>query len=315
MTIHQDKELGFENIAVVVLAHNRTSHLNTVLASLEISEGFDFCSLVFACDRPTLEVRSIVHDFSHARKTILVNERSPISIAQAINRNLFNGLNEAFRNTTTQIVMVLEDDIVVSPDFLVFTIEIFQKYSKKSNFRGLNLFSKMECDARAANQYVIGNFGLGWGWAINRTTFEKFLTFWNGEEDNHWDFLVEPFCRTGFIVNPFRSRIKNIGMDETASHTSGESAKKLAAEIEQSFNSNILLRDTVILTDERFSWATDYFQRKRSNRLLWFLILLLARMRFWLYGSGTGKKRVTIKFYSLIKFAYEKIGNFYKTRV
>jgi hypothetical protein len=297
------EKLDYENISVVVLAHNRTSHLLSVLSSLEVSYGFHSCKLIFACDRPSRQVQSIVQGFSHPNKVVLINEKAPLTVAQAINMNLFEGLSQAFGDTTTQIVIVLEDDIVVSPDSILFTLEIFQKFSTNSYFRGLNLFSRIVPDVPNSNRYVIGNFGLGWGWAISRTTFEKFRTFWHGREDNHWDFIIEPFCRTGFVVNPIKSRIMNIGMDDTATHTRDKDAVELSLEISRSFQGNCSrsIAEIFGLSTREFLWKNEYYQFRVKNRSSWIALLLINNLIFAIFKSETGKNRATMALFNRLR--------------
>lgn len=290
-----------ENTSILVLTHRRTKHLTKVLQGLKDASGVENGKVIFSCDRPSNEVLRICENFNHPNQSIIVHEDIPQSSAQAINRSLFRGLQYAFTINKSSLVVVVEDDILLSKDFLSFTLHVFRSYASKNGFRGVNLFSRSKSNLQLGNSYVIGNYGLGWGWAINSNTFQKFQNFWQGDENNHWDFIVEPYCRTGFVINPFFSRVQNIGMDETATHAIGANAKKETSEMYASSQFLVIDNQPYKLTDEVFTWNSDYYQKRKTKLVSWNVILLVARLIFFLYGYKTGHTRLSIYLYAKLK--------------
>jgi hypothetical protein len=308
MTPHINLRYAPENTTIIVLTHKRTSHLLKVLDNLAAATDTDKCTLVFSCDRPSKEVLSIANGFIHPKKKVIVHEDLPLSSAHAINRSLYRAMLEAFKSRDCSLVVVLEDDILVSRDFLAFTLTVFENHEFRDSFRGLNLFSRMVSNLSLSNSYVIGNYGLGWGWAINARIFRKFQEFWYGNEDNHWDFIVEPYCRTGYVVNSFFSRVETIGMDMTATHTSDHQSKLLANEMSLSYKCLTSSRGIPKLTQETFFWNKDYYQRRKSNFFFWLITVVIARIIFLFFRNGTGTNRITIYIYSHFKKMYRFCG-------
>lgn len=297
-----------ENTSILVLTHRRTKHLTKVLQGLKDASGVENGKVIFSCDRPSNEVLRICENFNHPNQSIIVHEDIPQSSAQAINRSLFRGLQYAFTINKSSLVVVVEDDILLSKDFLSFTLHVFRSYASKNGFRGVNLFSRSKSNLQLGNSYVIGNYGLGWGWAINSNTFQKFQNFWQGDENNHWDFIVEPYCRTGFVINPFFSRVQNIGMDETATHAIGANAKKETSEMYASSQFLVIDNQPYKLTDEVFTWNSDYYQKRKTKLVSWNVILLVARLIFFLYGDKTGHTRLSIYLYAKLKRMLQFFG-------
>lgn len=221
--------------SILILCHRRTTHLEMVLAALESCAGVDGFTIVFVVQDPAEPVLQVIGKFSLASKLLEIDGSSYISSAQAINGNLFTGLDFCFNQLKTSFVVVLEDDIVLSKDALLYFDAVIGLEGNKSGFRGVNAFSETIPPPSLENSFVRTNYGLGWGWAINLRLYSKIVKFWHGTEDNHWDFIFEPYLRTGYVINPLRSRVLNIGFDESATHTSGN--KDLGIRMSSSFSS------------------------------------------------------------------------------
>jgi len=210
--------------SILILCHRRTKHLKAVLKALESCDGAADFTTVFVVQDPTEPVLQIIREFSLVSRILTSDGSIYNSSAQAINGNLFLGLDFCFNQLKSSYVVVLEDDIVLSKDALIYFNSVIEFHGKNAAFRGVNAFSETIPPPSLQNSFVRTNYGLGWGWAINSKLYSKTLKFWNGKEDNHWDFIFEPYLRTGYVINPLRSRVLNIGFDESATHTSGNEA-------------------------------------------------------------------------------------------
>jgi GR25 family glycosyltransferase involved in LPS biosynthesis len=115
---------------------------------------------------------------------------------------------------------VIEDDIVVSSDIIKFMSECLKSFGQESRFRGVMAYSIINSTHFSKGDVVKVNFGIGFGWLITDAIYRDLLEFWTGNEHTHWDYWIEPYLRTGFIVAPIYSRVRNIGFDATASHSS-----------------------------------------------------------------------------------------------
>ena len=244
------------NQAILVICYRRTTHLIRVLEALANSQSIENYKTVFVVQDPIEPVLQIARSFPYEYEILTTESPSYYSAAQSINSNLFTGLRHCFKDLNSEFVSVLEDDIVLSADALMFFESVMAAEAGHSGFRGVNGFSEMIAPSSSSVNYVRVNHGLGWGWAINQRTFSQLCKFWSGTEDNHWDFILESFVRTGYVVNPIQSRVMNIGFDETATHTSGDT--DLGRSIQASFLSNqTSLPDSFLEIDIDFFWRGE----------------------------------------------------------
>lgn len=64
------------------------------------------------------------------------------SVAYKINQNVREGLQTAFKEKNSDYVVVIEDDVLLGYDFLVFCEEMHERYKSHAKFRGINAFAK-----------------------------------------------------------------------------------------------------------------------------------------------------------------------------
>lgn len=252
--------------AIVILCHRRTRHLEEVIEALQMCEEVEDYFTVFVVQDPIKSVIDIINKYPLKKIVLNIDGSNYASGAQAINGNLFAGLEFCFSKIRASFAIVLEDDIVLAPDALVYFRSAIRFHRANSAFRGVNAFSETIASPALRDAYVRTNYGFGWGWAIHLESYLRIRRFWKGTEDNHWDFILEPYLRTGFVINPIRSRIINIGFDVSATHTSGN--QELGTKILESFNSSLLeprQRDWEAKSD--FIWMGNSLNYSNLNTL------------------------------------------------
>jgi hypothetical protein len=267
-------------------------HLAKVIAALEKAYLVDSFSVLFVVQDPIDSVLGIIESSDIQNKiTLEIDGANYSTSAQAINGNLAKGLKYAFGKLSADLVVVLEDDIVISRDALCFYRQATQMYSGDKKFRGVNGFSREVTLPNYQNGYLRLNFGLAWGWAIPKRTYKRIIRFWNGTEDNHWDFILEPYMRTGFVVNPYRSRILNIGFDESATHTSGDGG--LGSDIQKSFEVSVKSH-TCNLTEipNTYNWGSGVVNITKSSKFSSRLVYSLRTLLFVIYVLDRKPKKI-----------------------
>jgi hypothetical protein len=293
-------------IATLLICHSRQEHLAKVLEALNDSDRpLNSPLLIYSQDSPR-QVIDLVTNFHIVNKTIVTSDGFNFkSTKQAINHNMFNGLKYVFDNFDVDACLVLEDDIVVSPDAYSFFIGIFDKFKFEKRFRGVNGFSVEVNPDISSRDYVRVNYGLGWGWAISRKTFNFLCKYWTGLENEHWDFLLEPYIRTGFVVVPIRSRILNIGFDSTATHTKNDF--QLGMRIFDSYKTKVSQKQKEFCeSSASYNWRIDCFRISQASINRKFLIYFIGWLCYLLqrieirYPIITPKYRVLIKRYFTI---------------
>lgn len=278
---------------VVIICHRRTEHLKRVLDSLTKAQGIETWEVTFVAQNPTSEVMEIISSFSSTSSTILIQDldSSQVTVRGAINRNLFAGLYDNFLLKKKDYVVVIEDDVLISPDFLTFVEIMVRKFGHESAFRGVNGLSSYT-GPRLVGDYARFSQGFMWGWATTSSNFRKLLRFWNGNEDAHWDHYIEPYLRTGFVINPVFSKVDNIGFDETASHVSSQDP--IAHLVHQSYCLGLDAPSTYKEErDVNFRVRDDYIYISGLSLLKRLKIRAVMTLSFYIYQAGIKASRIT----------------------
>ena len=291
-------------IDVVVICYKRTTHLQKVLKALSAVKGFNEVSVCFVVQGSNTEVHQIVRDFKSSEKTIIHTQYSAhTNPRRAINSNIHSGLIEIFTKPESEVCLVLEDDVVIMPDSLEFIKSVIRKYQGKRRFRGGNLYSVNDTPQLAGAGFIRVNFGLGQGWFITKETFHKLSKFWDGSEDAHWDYLIEPYVRTGFVIMPYHSRIINIGFDETATHSGSDVAFGQQIRRSAEVSNQESDQDFVEITEHIFKWRRDFIVLSELSLFSTYLLYLLRDIAFQFY-------RIALKKRPRIHYFWRKIRNF-----
>ena len=272
--------------AILILCHARTEHLIKVLESIKLASTVQEWDIVICAQDPTTEVLQIIKNTKLQNLYVEVRslKEKDFSVKKCINSNLFWGMNHIFNVLGKEYVVVLEDDVVISPSFLEYMCYFLTRFQKSRSFRGVNSVSSFVGDQ---NENSFGKYsqGLMWGWGITNRVFQKLEKFWTGEEDAHWDYYLEPFLRTGFVINPMYSQVKNIGFDSTASHT--KDAPELENAINESFRKGLTLKPNKWRESEiDFRMRKDYLHLSRRKLIRNFLVLGGMYMSFTFYFAG-----------------------------
>ncbi len=115
---------------VVVVGFNRPEHLRLTLHHLERCQGFGERATTIVMDGPRStaddlaveQARGVASEFAGRHRTVRIVLRP----ANLRFRNLVDGVTEACRESGE--VIVIEDDVLVSPDFLKFMDQALERY-------------------------------------------------------------------------------------------------------------------------------------------------------------------------------------------
>ena len=291
MILNDPESLIAGKPVLMLLCHERTDHLRRVIESIKVAEGVrDYVTLAII-DGQSPEVLSILS--SDLEPDFILRIENPRgSLARArIARSLRSGLKFAFEAVKSPYVVVLEDDIQVAPTFLQFVEAAHQEFGDDGSYRGVNGFSREVIDQlKPGTPEPVAklNYGLGWGWSITDHIYRKLtrLLTHPRRSEWHWDFAIEPQVRTGYVVNPIVSKVRNLGFDFSATHTSGSAAAQLGSQMEQSYAANPTEppKTSFLITSvgARFSWRQDCVNLASIPRMLRPLLFATTRA---VYGA------------------------------
>lgn len=287
--------------SVILLCHKRTFHLERVIDSLKRAEGIEQWNVVFILQNATEEVYEVIETKKLGTWKIIVNNYLDGSrtIRGAINGNIFKGLREAFVELRSEICLVLEDDVVIGEAFLQFILRSFDEYSSNKYFRGVVGCSLYSAEKNSGH-FIRANFGISPGWAIGKDSYARLLTFWNGQEELHWDYYLEPFFRTGFFVWPLYSQVLNIGYDESGTHAK---SNEWFTELNEASFAKRLVKVSHKLAEAKntsFIWREDFINL--SDKTKW------QRAKIYIQFF------VAFRIYE-ISIRIQKVGHFYSRRI
>ena len=245
-------------------------------------------------------VREFIREIKGFKKIIITESDTNIGLANSI----INGVNQIINKF--QKVIVLEDDLLVSKNFLSYMNQALEFYSNNNLIFSISGYSP-NIEGINENDVYFTNRSSSWGWATwidrwnlvdwNVNDYEKFsndlisknkfnkmgsdMTWMlnkqmNGEI-NSWAirWCFSQFKNNLFTVFPAKSKVLNIGFgSELATHTK-ESNNSYFTLLDESSNTTFNFSNKVNLNDRIISqFVKSYsFKSRLKNKLLNYNIL------------------------------------------
>ena len=246
-----------ENLAPIVLfVYNRPWHTRQTLEALMKNELADESELFIYSDGPKVgassediqkieEVRKIIRKERRCKSVIIIERDQNMGLADSI----ITGVTEIVNRYGK--VIVLEDDLITSSGFLLFLNNSLMYYNESNSVFGISGF---RYPIKSINRVKYNHFFLpiisSWGWGTWKARWDL-IDFSPGlldkvsNEVNHDNFnfvnhnffeilkkqkedLLDSwaiylyssmFLAEGLFVYPKYSLVKNIGFDQSATHT------------------------------------------------------------------------------------------------
>lgn len=206
--------------AILVATYNKTDELRLTLEHIANCQDYLYHQLVIIYHAEVLETSRYVEGLNITNLTRIATDGSSRSKLENINKNRIDGLDYCFEKLGVDYVVAIEDDVLCGYDTLVFCAKMIERYQHKTRFRGVNLGSKEIYEDDRRHQYGLFRYGLfGQGGAITKQVWQriKSLNLLNEISKDGFDYLVEHFYKSGFVVMPRCSRYIDIGWNGTHS--------------------------------------------------------------------------------------------------
>lgn len=203
---------------ILIITYNREDKTKEVLDHLKKSANLEKYELVVVRQEGNDKVKSLIDSIDWINVHHLTTFKKS-TVKQSINYNVHKGVQFCFEILKAKHVVVIEDDILIGYDFLPFCEDIIEKYYLNDKFRAINGFSAEKFKVSELASYGRFRFGVGWGWCLTDRVWRKLRLIWKGEENAHFDAIIEPFMKAGFVVMPMCSRTLNIGWGNQSSHS------------------------------------------------------------------------------------------------
>ena len=333
------------NTAIALFAWNRPSHLGQVLAALSRNQEISELPLFVVVDGPRSadDVPNIqrCHDaataFQHARSTTVIQRRT--------NLGLFDSLTQGISHILLEYdsIIVLEDDIVVSPFFLSYMLQGLSLYRDTPSVASIHGYTPPFSASPPQSFFLPG--ADCWGWATWRHQWKLFryhaesLAFEIRSRklvsrfnlNNNYDYLgmlddraadrnkswaicwyASCFLAGKLTLYPGRSLVSNIGLDGTGQNCSSN-ARDLFTKTDQEPLS--LIAQEPVHSPALFDEYSCYFSS--SNRHRSRLRKVRSTIKHWrrLLLALRSKSKLTLRGpYQTYAYAQKKSGHGYNTK-
>jgi hypothetical protein len=242
------------NTAIVIFAFKRFDHLSETLAHLNKVENISEIPICFFLDgarnshdkEATDKVKLLVDHYAHPLKQIVVQSEN-----FGLRKSVITGLNSVFK--TYDEAIVLEDDICVHPEFLNFHFSCLNTYKKQANIWSNSAYVMPSVAAEfgklVTDPLVLAQRASSWGWSTWKDRWDMAIWdnhvirkhvkkhFWayhltggdkirmlyremKGQSSSWaiiWDY--NHFMNAAYCIYPSSSLVKNIGLDNSGTHS------------------------------------------------------------------------------------------------
>lgn len=203
---------------IAIITFNRPELLIQLLDSLRKLKGVEKYKVFIIQQEGAEEISKIIKQNEDLFVDHIVVSPMQKKIEQKIAENRLCAYRYVFEENEGTAAIVLEEDVVLSPDALVFFEMALSRYSEISNFMGVNFGSVEPPRPNSESEYFLQRFGLhGPASGITMTTWMGIRPHLNSvlEKSGHFDLAFEFFLRQGFMVSPSRSRYRDLGANGT----------------------------------------------------------------------------------------------------
>ena len=194
---------------IALFTYNRAEHTARVLNSLANCARLDECSLHIYCDAPGRTEHAADVEASRA----VVREQAPKFNATVIERDTNFGLARSIVDGVTDLcdrygrVIVLEDDLVLSPSFLDFMLQALDRYADEKNVYQVSGYMFPIDQPNDADAFFLPLITT-WGWATWRRAWEIF----DWDASDALEKLKDPSLRRRFDLQntyPYTVMLEN----------------------------------------------------------------------------------------------------------
>lgn len=211
--------------SIVIICYSRPELLINCIERVLRAKGNEEFSKIIIQQTGNIEVTKVVEKYRAQFDQVIQVDRNGMA-TENISRNRYLAYQVSFEQLQSDYSIVLEDDVEISEDALVFADEMYVKYGEKKNFRAVNLGSGVKFEE--ANRFTFSRVR----YALHGPASMIPRSSWNlisakGIErlvsKGIFDGVIECLIKTGFVIMPNVSRYKDFGYIGTHSDEGNQS--------------------------------------------------------------------------------------------
>lgn len=177
-----------DNIAIVIVAYNRPDSIKRLLNSLKSANYYNHkVSLIISIDKSEVsEVVQIAEEFQWAfGEKIIIAHKENLGLRKHV-------ISCGQLSKNYEAIIVLEDDIYVSPNFFKYVVETVKKYDHEEKVAGISLYShqwNVNINRPFQPQYseydaYFLKFAQSWGQVWTKRMWSEFYDWYNKSSDS-----------------------------------------------------------------------------------------------------------------------------------
>lgn len=293
---------------ILLFVYNRKDHLIKTIEALKKNELASKSILFIFSDAPRRkkdeagvnEVRNYINTISGFKNIEIICRKINFGLAKSIIEGVSGIINIHGR------VIVLEDDIVVSPSFLNFMNSSLEYYAKNEKVMHISSWSPPGLVSNGNRSYFFSRMMNCWGWATWKeswTCFQKdanslyksfsyrdYYRFNLDNSTNLWAQVISNilgnintwaifwyasiYRESGLCLNPIKSYSYNIGLD-----MSGEHCGQSVDQGELNNDKISFLKEYLVEEDKNMFAQLSYYYQKQFNRRLIYFRFYIDKLR------------------------------------
>jgi hypothetical protein len=163
---------------IIIFTYNRLDHLDTLILSLKKNVLFAKSKVLVYSDGPKNEIDDdkIKKIRIYLKKNLISNNSEIIerTINLGLSKNVIGGITQAFE--TYDQLIILEDDLEVSPFFLNYMNDALNLYDSSENVASISGYMYPIDAKNFSNDYFFLKLVESWGWGTWKRAWNNFET-------------------------------------------------------------------------------------------------------------------------------------------
>ena len=235
---------------IIIFTYNRLDHLNTLIRSLKKNPLFEKSKVLVFSDGPKNEIdKKKIEKIRVYLKKKLISRNCEIIERPSnygLSKNIIDGINHTFKKYDK--IIILEDDLEVSPFFLNYMNDALDLYANSKNVSSISGYMYPIEPTKFSSNYFFLKIIESWGWGTwkrawnnfekdslilkkqidekklaNQFNFGSGISYYKMLEDNinglndSWAvrWYASTFLKNMYTLFPSKSFVNNIGIDNS----------------------------------------------------------------------------------------------------
>jgi hypothetical protein len=190
---------------ITLTLFRRPDYTRQVLEHLSRCAGIQKYHVLIFCEPDCDEVIRLAKRWDFQAKHVVVNHTRLGCTA-----NIYQALATGFSHC--QFVIMLEDDILLASDALIWFEFCCQRFRNDHDVWTVSAYNRQQVTPEKYNAYFRKQWFTPWGWATWRDRFAEMSRGWGWESQYSWDCTVNHNLRGNRCeILPYLARAQNVG--------------------------------------------------------------------------------------------------------